>query len=410
MDKPVQYCDVFILGGGPSGVSCALGLMESGLKVVLADRAIFPRDKICGDALSPDVITQVKKIAPSLAARFDKMERKFPIKGVVLGSPAGHAATFDVLSNKIDAEDAYLVARMDFDNMLMQELKSRSGIEIKEGTVVTHLAKEKDGIRVTTDKGIFFTTLYVGADGVQSISNKTLTGFKLDHGHHCAALRVYYKDVKYPDGPAKIELHFLDSILPGYLWIFPMKYGVSNVGIGMLSTALRKKKVNLRKELEHYISKDERFRHRFVDASPLEEVKGMSIPVGGKKNPLSGDHFLLIGDAASLVDPLSGEGIANALRSGRFAAKYIMNAFASQRFDRKFLSLYDKKIYSMLMPEFRINKLIQWLLGSRVMANFLIRMASERSPLRRALVFAVNSLFFSEWNKLSYYKKLIVRK
>lgn len=403
MNRDVHYCDVFILGGGPSGVACALGLAESGLKVVLADKATFPRDKICGDALSPDVITQLKMITPTMAGRFSDMERKHPIKGVVLSSPGGHAATFDVLSNKIDAEDAYLVARMDFDHMLMQELKSRNSIEVLENTCVIDLVKEKDGVKVFSDKGAFFTKMYVGADGVQSISNKILSGFKMDHEHHCAAMRVYYKDVKYSEGPSKIELHFLGSILPGYLWIFPMKDGVSNVGIGMLSSSLRKKKVNLRKELDHFINTDERFKDRFKDATPMEQVRGMSIPVGGKKNPLSGDHFLLTGDAASLVDPLSGEGIANALRSGRFAAKYIMEAFEQSRFDATFLSRYDKKVYQMLMPEFRINQLIQWLLGSHRTADLLIRMASEKSIFRRVLVFAVNSLFFSRWNQLSYY-------
>ncbi len=398
-------CDVFILGGGPSGVSCALGLADSGLRVVLADKAAFPRDKICGDAMSPDVIKQLSKISGSLRERFYASAQKEFIRGIRIFDPIGRGANLDLNLSGKGSNEGYVMPRLEFDQLMMEELKSRSSVQIMEGVSVTKLHREKEGIRVESSAGEFHCRMYVGADGAQSISNKQLAGYEIDRNHHCAAMRVYYENVDFPEGRERIELHFVQGVLPGYLWIFPMAGNRANVGIGMLSSALTEKKVNLRQEMEKLIREDERFSPRFANARPLETPKGFGIPVGAKRRPLSGNHFLLTGDAASLVDPLSGEGIGNALRSGRFAAKQILACFENNRFDAEFNRDYDKVLYKMLMPEFKISRFMQRVFHYPAGIKMFVGFALKSERYRRFLSYLLESNFFSEWNRPSYYLK-----
>ncbi len=140
-----------------------------------------------------------------------------------------------------------------------------------------------------------------------------------------------------------IELHFLPELLPGYFWIFPMPNGRANVGAGMLSSVVAKRKVDLKKEMEKIINEHPVISKRFVHAKPEGKAQGWGLPLGRKVGSISGDNLLLCGDAASLIDPFTGEGIGNAVLSGRYAAEKALNAIATNDYSVKNLRKFFKR-------------------------------------------------------------------
>src|SRR5690606_33542098 len=129
---------------------------------------------------------------------------------------------------------------------------------------------------------------------------------KVDKNHHCAGLRIYYENVSGFSEDNAVELHFYKKLLPGYFWMFPLPGNRANIGLGMLSAHVAKRKPNLKALLMDIIENHPNVKDRFKHARPLEEIKGFGLPLGSKKRVISGDKFLLLGDAASLINPLSG--------------------------------------------------------------------------------------------------------
>lgn len=402
--------DIIIVGAGPAGTAAALETLNKKYKVALMDKATFPRDKICGDALSPDVIQQFDRILPSLAERFRALEAKQEIDG--LRTIAPNKKQLDIKLNGRQMEKGYVVSRLELDALLMEEVKSHPQIQVFEDTEILAISHVGQFVRIETSKGFFSTRILIGADGNHSIVAKLLGGRQaIDRRHHCAAMRQYYENVDWPQGRSLIELHFINEILPGYLWVFPMANNRANVGIGMLSSDVSKYKINLKKVLENQLATHTELAPRFAGARALESAKGYGIPIGSRRYALSGKNYLLAGDAARLVDPLSGEGIGNALRSGRFAGKHALMALEASRYDAYFLKGYDKKLYSLIGDELRISRFLQKAFRYRGTLNFLLNFATGSKRFRRLIqVLLEESNFFTEWARFSYYKRLITKK
>lgn len=402
--------DIIIVGAGPAGTAAALESLNKNYKVALMDKAVFPRDKICGDALSPDVIQQFARIRPSLVDRFLQLEAKQPIEALQAIAP--NKKMLELKFQGKQKEKGYVVSRLDLDALMMEEVKSHPQIHVFEDTEILSIQYIGQFVRLETSKGFFTTRLLLGADGNHSIVAKLLGGRQsIDRKHHCAALRQYYENVKWPDGRSAIELHFIDDVLPGYLWVFPMAGNRANVGIGMLSEDVSKRKINLKKVLDHQLATHPELAPRFAEARALESVKGYGIPIGSRRYALSGKNYMLIGDAACLVDPLSGEGIGNAIRSGRFAAKHALLALEADRTDAGFLKGYDKTIYAMVGDELRMSRFFQRTFRRKGTLNFMINMVIRSKRFRRLIhLLFEETNFFTEWARLSYYRKLISKK
>lgn len=183
--------------------------------------------------------------------------------------------------------------------------------------------------------------LVIGAEGDRSLTARQLGGLRKEPDHYCAGIRTYYEGVSGFHEKNFIELHFLKDTLPGYLWIFPLPNGGANVGIGMLSSAIARRRTDLKGLLEKSLQQPS-LRERFSHARRTDPMRGWGLPLGSKKRKLSGDGFLLTGDAGSLIDPFTGEGIGNAMISGRIAAETAVSAIQSDRFDGGFLERYDR--------------------------------------------------------------------
>lgn len=399
--------DVVIVGAGPAGCTCAYLLAGNGIKVALLEKENFPRDKTCGDALSPDAVNQLNRIDPALAQQFHERVEKTPSHGIRFFSPNNKC--LDISLN--DARSSSFIARrVDFDNFYFNQVRHRPDIHVYTECKVEEIEALEKEIIVTTGNTKFRAKVVVGADGANSIVTRKLTNHKVEKDHHSAGLRQYFENVCGFHQNNFIELHFYEGILPGYFWIFPLPNNRANVGLAMLSSEVIKQKVNLKEKLNEIIQRHPTVAPRFKNAKPLESVKGFGLPLGSKKRICSGHRFLLTGDAAGLIDPFSGEGIGNAIRSGRLAAEHLKKAFEQKRFDREFNTLYDRDIYNKMWKELQISRSMQLLLKYPKLVNFVFNKALKSQSVRSLLASMLYDVNIkSELLKLSFYIKLMFR-
>ena len=376
--------DVIITGAGPAGCATAIALANSGLKIALLEKSQFPRDKTCGDALSVDVVNQLAMLSPELAENFSKITEKVPSHGVRIYAP-NHRFVDIPFIHRGQKKCGYICKRFDFDLLLFRHLKQYANVKILENCQVNDVSSTTNKLELTTTKGDFTGQIVVGADGAQSVIARKLAGLNQFKKHHSAGIRVYYEGVQPIHPENYIELYFFHKILPGYLWIFPLPDDHANVGIGMLSSEISGKKINLKNVLQELLSSEPQLKERFKAAKPLETPRGFGLPLGSKKRKISGNRFLLTGDAAGLIDPFSGEGIANAIRSGRIAADHIQKCFEQHIFSAPFNQAYDKAVYQKMWKEFQISYSLQRLCRYTRLFNFVVNKANQNPRIHQYL-------------------------
>lgn len=365
---------------------------------MVLEQASFPRDKVCGDALSGKVLSELRRLAPALPGMLATEATQVPSWGIAFVAPGGETLRVPFkpqFDKQVDAAPGHLMRRLDFDHLLARQVRAEPLIDLREHTPVAswqqHSLAEGGGFTLLgrEEQPLARARLVIAADGAQSRFARLVGGHAREPAHHCAGLRAYYRGVTGLDPDNFIELHFLRDFLPGYLWIFPLANGAANVGVGMLTSAVSKKKVNLRQRLQEILREEPTLRARFANATLEGPVQGFGLPLGSKVRALSGDHYLLVGDAASLIDPFSGEGISNALIAGRHAADWAGRALDAGNLSADFLKGYDAAVYRRLGPELRVSRRLQQLLALPRLFDAVVRRAN-RNP---ALAGLISSMF-----------------
>ena len=187
-----------------------------------------------------------------------------------------------------------------------------------------------------------------------------------------------------------------------------MNDGSANVGLGMLSEVVSRKKINLRKKLEEIISDHPIIKKRFEKAKLQGDIQGWGLPLGSAHRSLVSDHCILTGDAGSLIDPFTGEGIGNALFSGMLAAETISKAISENKYDKKFLFEYEKKLYHSLNKELSLSHGIQKLAHHAWLFNLVVNKARKNSILRETMTCMFDDVDIrSRLKKPSFYFKLL---
>ena len=416
----MREVDIAIIGAGPAGCATALKLSFLGIPSVLIDKSTFPRDKICGDAISGKVSTLLNRLDPAIMDRFRLQFSPTDVWGIRFYPPSKKLIElpFQVGYERIpDQAPGYVSKRLDFDHFLIKEVQRREDIELHLDQEIKHYERTESGYRIQSADGTIDLNcrLLIDAAGAHSKFARHEAGLEIDRRHHAAAVRAYYEGVTGFHQDNFIELHFLKAYNPGYFWIFPLPNGQANIGLGMRSDILKKKKLNLRQELDNIIQSDQ-FRERFANARPLEQTVGYGLPLGSKTRRLSGDHYLLTGDAGHLIDPLTGEGIGNATYSGFIAAELAEKCLAENRFDAEYLLAYDKRIKRVLRTELKLSYRLQQIMQHQRITNFLTGIIADNPKiiellcrmytdfeLRKQLV---NPLFW--WKQLRRRKKRAV--
>lgn len=410
----MRHVDICILGAGPGGATAALHLAKVGQKVLLVDKATFPRDKICGDALSGKVLSELRRLGDELPARLTASARQVPSWGIDFFAPNGRrlAVPFKPrYDTTVDAAAGHVMKRVDFDNFLVEEVRQRSEIELLEGLDVAPPERTTDGrwlLRTTDGRDVASARLLLVANGAQSAFARQIAGHALEPAHHCAGVRAYYEGVTGLSPDNFIELHFIQDFLPGYLWVFPLPNGQANVGAGMLTKAVSAKKVNLRERMTEMLATHPALKDRFGEAKRLGPIKGFGLPLGSKRRVISGDGYLLLGDAASLIDPFSGEGISHAMVSGRHAADWATRALAAHDTSASFLKQYDAAVYRRLGQELRLSYWLQRLLQFPALFNFVANRAANNTTLAETISSMFLDLNLRErLRQPSFYVKLL---
>ena len=381
--------DIVIIGAGPAGCSASLYLAQFGIPHVVVEKEVYPRDKVCGDALSGKVVSQLKKINPAWLDELKLETQEFiPSWGVVFSAPDGNevAIPFKHKPHETEHSPGFVTKRVDYDYWLFQKL-DRKWAKVLEGTEVKDVIINEMGVSVISDNTEIKAKLLISAEGTRALVAKKYGGYKMEHQHYCAGLRAYYDGVKGLHKDGFIELHFVKESLPGYFWIFPLPNGQANVGIGMLSKYVSKKKVNLKK-LMLEVLESEKFKERFKDARLQDKIQGWGLPLGSKKKrPISGNRFMLIGDSGSLIDPFTGEGIGNAMFSGKWAAEQARDSLATNDFSANELHKYDQTVYKKIGGELMVSAWMQKFIKLPWLFNWMIGKIKRNDELREMITF-----------------------
>ena len=377
--------DVIIVGAGPAGTSAALYAHRLGLSAILLDKAVFPRDKICGDALSGKSVRIMREL--DLLDGVEKLEGA-EINRITFGSPSNNQ--FDVYLNSTKNTDlikkGFVIPRLVFDNFMFE--KANEVTETRQGFSVKDLIMENDhvvGVKGKTKDGSaeeFQAPIVLGCDGYNSIVARKLGLYEMDMDNTSVAVRCYYKGVK--DLSNQIELHYLKEVNPGYFWLFPAGNGVANIGIGLSKSDMKKEKRTLRQIMDE-VTKSEYFKERFSEAEQMEKPVGWNLPVGSSHRKNHGNGFLLLGDAAGLIDPFTGEGIGNAMVSGKYAMEVAAKSKISGDYSENAMAEYDTLLWGEIGKELRTSTKLQSLARSQFLLNFVIKRASRNEEVQNLI-------------------------
>ena len=374
--------DVIIVGAGPAGSAAALYAHRLGLNCILLDKAVFPRDKICGDALSGKSVRLMREL--DLLDGLEQLEGS-EINRITFGSPSD--SQFDVYlkgnKNNDHIKKGYVIPRKIFDNFLFE--KADKVAETRQGFTVSDIVYQGNdisGVRGTNNEGheeILEAPIIMGCDGANSIVARKLGLYEMDMENTAVAIRCYYEGVEGLSD--QIELHYVDEVKPGYFWLFPAGEGKANIGIGLSKNDAKKDDRTLRQIMDEIVQSDY-FRSRFGNAHPLEKPVGWNLPLGRIQRKNHGDGFMLLGDAAGLVDPFTGEGIGNAMVAAKFAAQVALKAKNNGDVSEKAFKEYDQLVWNELGGELRTSTKLQSLARSSFLLNFVIDRAARNEEVQ----------------------------
>jgi menaquinone-9 beta-reductase len=338
--------DVIVVGAGPSGSTAAYYLAQAGLNVLLIEKSRFPRDKVCGDGLTPRSVKSLIAMGVDVSEEAGWLRNK----GLrVIGGGTRLELDWPELSNWPGY--GLVRPRSSLDEQLARRAQA-AGAKLLEGTTVTGPvlddhgrivgvetsatteAKSKSNSHNENERPVgsavtYRARLVVAADGNSSRLSVAMGLRKRDDRPMGVAVRTYYKSPRHKDDYLEswLDLWDGDRLLPGYGWIFGMGDGTSNIGLGMLNTSDAFGKTDYRELLKRWLkSMPEEW--GYVEENRTEPVRGAALPMGFNRVPQYYKGLVLAGDAAGMVNPFNGEGIAYAMESGELLARVVAQALA----------------------------------------------------------------------------------
>ena len=367
--------DVIVVGGGPGGVAAAIELARSGRDVVLLDKARFPRDKCCGDGLTTGALRLLERLglAPAGVPGWQVIDEAW------VRSPSGRTVGFPLPTGM--GQFAAVVPRLSLDSALIDRARAE-GVKVYDGHAFLGVPSEQpDRVVVDVDAlGVLAGRYLVAADGMWSPVRKALglaTPGYLGEWH---AFRQYFDGVT-GSAAHRLWVWFEPDLLPGYAWSFPLPGGQANVGFGVQRDGDRRVRdmKALWPELLARPHIAEALGPAAVAAAPH---KAWPIPARIDQAVLARDRVLFVGDAAGACDPLTGEGIGQALLTGTLAARAILDAGALQ--PKLAASGYRRAVAEEWLPDHRMAALLSRALGYDGVARAAIRLAGASDWTRRS--------------------------
>ena len=331
----VDDADVVVVGAGPGGSATAYWAAAAGLNVLLLDKASFPRDKVCGDGLTPRAVAELVRMGVTLHEEDGWIRnRGLRVHG------GGH--TIELPWPEMSSYPSYGLAkrRSGLDQLLVEHARA-AGAKVLERTAVTGpLLDERTGrvvgVRAKGEDGLELVvraSVVVAADGVSSRLATALGRSTRPDRPMGVAVRTYFRSPLHDDEWMTSYLELWDgepgasNLMPGYGWIFPLGDGTVNVGLGSVSSTNAATKVDYRDLFATWMANCPP-EWGFTKDNQDGPVRGAALPMGFNRGPLYGNGVMLVGDAAGMVSPFNGEGIAYALAAGRVAAEAVAQGLA----------------------------------------------------------------------------------
>ena len=381
--------DVVISGAGPAGCSSALFLAQKGYRVLLLDKATFPREKVCGDGITAASSTLLEEMGVMDLVRL-RFAPLMVFKGVTLFSPDGTVVHGRIAQAGSLDGFAYVIPRKELDDCLIACVKEHSTITFLENTTVTDIIMDGERARgLSSSGGDWFGRVIIAADGAYSPIASRLHLANKEKKHQGFALRAYFSKVE--GLTDSIELHYDKSMLPGYGWIFPADKQRANVGVGLMTRF--KDQRALKQLFERFVGENafasEKLKHAVMEPGTL---KAWALPFGSFRGKRGRGNVLLTGDAGSFIDPLSGEGIYYALKSGRYAAEAAARALDEEETRA---SIYYEKLWrkEFLLHDFTIGYALQPLLNSEFLLESLMRFVAKKQTRANLLAGVIGHIY-----------------
>ncbi|MBD0293266.1 MAG: geranylgeranyl reductase family protein [Jiangellaceae bacterium] len=341
MSRPASDADVIVVGAGPAGSTTAYYLARAGLDVLLLEKAAFPRDKVCGDGLTPRAVRQLIRMGVDINS--PGWIRNQGLR--VLGGGMRLLLHWPDLASYPDF--GLVRTRTDFDEILARHAE-KSGARLRESTLVTApLLDERSGrvggviAQPLDDHGrragadtTYRAPLVVAADGVSSRLATAIRLHRRSDWPMGVAVRTYYRTPRHDDDwmESWLELWEKDKqgelkLLPGYGWIFGVGDGTSNVGLGVLNTSSAFGRVDYRQLLKRWVAQMPP-EWEFSEENRVGEIRSAALPMAFNRQPHYSRGLLLVGDSGGMVNPFNGEGIDYAMEAADLAATVITDALA----------------------------------------------------------------------------------
>jgi geranylgeranyl reductase family protein len=347
--------DVLVVGAGPAGIAAALTAHGAGLTVRVIDKAVFPRDKCCGDGLT----TGALRLLETLGLRPATVPSWKTCRDVTLRSPSGREVHLQLPD---DGQFAAIATRVDLDAALVAHAR-KEGVEVAEGVSFASIEARNGAHRVATSGGVIDARVVVAADGMWSAVRKAVQPDCAPYLGEWHAMRQYVSNVT---GPAaqRLFVWFEPELLPGYAWSFPLADGRANLGFGILRGASQQ--VGDMKALWRDVLARDHVRAALGDGAVVDEkLAAWPIPARVTRATLNAGNVLFVGDAACATDVLTGEGIGQALLSGMLAGRA-----ATQRDPGR---AYRRAMRRDFFADHRMSGVLGGMLASETLARGALR-------------------------------------
>lgn len=348
---------VCIVGAGPAGSSASIFLSQMGIDHAVLDAATFPRDKVCGDGLDMRSVRMLNHLDPGIIQQAFPADGRFlPSWGMRYIGRKGNNKDFVYRPKPGSPQNPpfYISKRFAFDDFLFRRIDPDTA-QLLEGTKAVSFKKDGPNWIVNASGPAGETEIrcdiLLAADGDHSGFLRHIGDRKVDREHYAPSVRQYWKGVEgmHPDN--LLEFYSAPNIAAGYFWIFPLPNGEANVGYSISGSMAALRKMNVKDHFQYLIEKDPAIAHRFKNASPIGKMEGRGIPLASLKRKISGDGWLLLGDAASMVSPNTGEGIGTAMMTAFIASKFIANAIREKSHDENMFKNYGREVFKKMLSE-----------------------------------------------------------
>ena len=387
--RPDGEADVVVVGAGPAGATTAYYLAQAGLDVLLLEKSRFPREKVCGDGLTPRGVKALVAMGISVSEQ-DGWVRNKGLRVI------GAGRRLELEWPELSSYPGYGLVRprTDLDQMLARRAEQAGARLIEDLTVTGPVLDDRTG-RITAvtarpdgagQERTYAGRVIVAADGNSSRLSVAMGLRKRDDRPLGVAVRTYYRSPRHEDDYLEswLDLWDGDRLLPGYGWIFGMGDGTSNVGLGLLNTSAAFGNTDYHALLRRWL-KSMPAEWAYTEENRTQPIRGAALPMGFNRTPHYHRGLLLAGDAGGMVNPFNGEGIAYAMESGEILARTVTQALARSRRaeTEQVLAEYPRALSQAYGGYYTLGRALVKAIGRPHLMHFATKHGMSRPALMR---------------------------